>query len=85
MRNLPFPYVTIKFDSSGTQRKICSLAEAAELLELHWPRRDGEKLSLARQACQNALEGKVTCTAALEAFIEAAKEAGIYVGRHQIK
>jgi hypothetical protein len=42
-------------------------------------------LSAARQACLDALHGKITCTRAREAFIEAAKEAGIYVSQQILK
>jgi hypothetical protein len=60
------------------------VAEAAELLVLYWPTRVGEKLLEARQACQDALNGKITCTQARQAFIDAAKEAGIYVGQEYL-
>ncbi|CAN7677152.1 DUF982 domain-containing protein [Phyllobacterium sp. LjRoot231] len=62
-----------------------SIGEAAEFLLYHWPLAHGEKLSAARQACIDALHGKITCTRARAAFIEAAKEADIYVGQQILK
>jgi hypothetical protein len=84
MRDLPFPYVTILSDTPGQVRNVRSVAEAAELLVLYWPTRVGEKLLEARQACQDALDGEITCTQARQAFIDAAKEAGIYVGQEYL-
>jgi len=44
----------------------------------------GAQLLAAREACLDALEGKILCSAAREAFIEAAREAGINVGQQRI-
>ena len=38
----------------------------------------------AHQACQDALEGRITCMQARQAFIEAAREAGIYIGQKHL-
>jgi len=84
MRDLPFPYVTILTDQSGKARNICSVEEAAEWLVMYWPIEKGEKLMEARQACRDALEGRITCTKAREAFIDATKEAGIYGGQKHL-
>jgi hypothetical protein len=85
MRNLPFPYVTVLTGNGDKIRSISSIEEAAEFLLYHWPLARGEKLSAARQACIDALHGKITCTAARDAFIEAAREANIYVGQQMLK
>jgi hypothetical protein len=84
MRDLPFPYVTILSDSPGQVRNIRSVAEAAELLVVYWPTQKGDMLTAARQACQHALEGRITCTEARRAFIDAAREAGIYAGQKHL-
>jgi hypothetical protein len=84
MRDLPFPYVTVLTDKPGKTRNICSVEEAAEWLVMYWPIEKGEKLMEARQACRYALEGRITCTAARKAFIEAAREADIYIGQQKI-
>ena len=78
MRELPFPYVTVT-DDFGQARQIGSVGEAAVWLVAHWPIRNGDKLQGAKQACLDALAGKVTCRACRNAFIDAAKEAGIYI------
>ncbi|CAN7410414.1 DUF982 domain-containing protein [Phyllobacterium sp. LjRoot231] len=85
MRNLPFPYVTVLTGDADKTRNISSIDEAAEFLLYHWPLPIGEKLSAARQACIEALHGKITCTRARDTFIEAAKEADIYVGQQILK
>ena len=78
MRELPFPYVTIT-DQFGQVKNITSVAEASVWLVAHWPIRNSEKLQAAKLACLDALAGKATCTDCRKAFMEAAKEAGIYV------
>jgi hypothetical protein len=84
MRDLPLPYVTVLTDKPGTTRNICSVEEAAEWLVMYWPIETGEKLREARQACCDALEGRITCTKARNAFIEAAREADIYIGHKRL-
>jgi hypothetical protein len=85
MRNLQFPYVTILTGDVGKMRNITSIEGAAEFLLYHWPQPSGEKLTAARKACMDALHGKITCTTARDPFIEAAKEAEIYVGQQILK
>lgn len=80
MRNLPFPYVTVLTGNGDKIRNISSIEEAAEFLLYHWPLARGEKLSAARLACIDALHGKIICTAARDAFNEAAREAHIMSG-----
>ncbi|UXN66265.1 DUF982 domain-containing protein (plasmid) [Phyllobacterium sp. A18/5-2] len=78
MRELSFPSVTIMTDL-GKMKNIRSVVQAAEWLVAHWPVQTGDKFTVARQACLDALDGKVTRTACRDTFIEAAKEAGIYI------
>jgi hypothetical protein len=75
----PFPSVTIETQHAGKPRNIASVPEAAEVLLMNWPIHDGVKLKAARQKCLDALDGKVTITECRSAFIEAAKEARIFV------
>jgi len=84
MRSLPFPYVTVMTYQVGKTCNISSVEEAAENLMMNWPIKTGAQLLAARLACLDALEGKILCSAAREAFIEAAREAGIYVGQQRI-
>ncbi|PIO46252.1 DUF982 domain-containing protein [Phyllobacterium zundukense] len=69
----------------GKMRDVSCVEEAAENLAMNWPLKTGPKLSAAKQACLDALEGKILCTEARDAFIEAAKEAEIYVGQQSLK
>ncbi|WP_162707306.1 DUF982 domain-containing protein [Phyllobacterium sophorae] len=78
MRELSFPSVTIT-TAFGKTKNIRSVVQAAEWLVAHWPVLTGDKFTVARQTCLDALDEKVTCTACRDAFIEAAKEAGIYI------
>ena len=78
MRRLPFPYVTVTTNQFGKRKNIASVDQAAVWLVARWPIRNGDKLQAAKETCLEALDGKVTCTVARDAFIEAAKEAGIY-------
>ena len=78
MRDLPFPYVTIT-DQLGETKNIRSVIEAEIWLVAHWPMGNSDKFMAAKRACLDALAGTTTCTSCRDAFIEAAKEAGIYV------
>ena len=80
----PFPYVTITTDELGNTKNITSVDEAALCLIEHWSLQDGEKFKFAKQACIDALDGKVTCTECRDPFIEAAKEAGIFVEKKRL-
>ncbi|MBA8881097.1 DUF982 domain-containing protein [Phyllobacterium myrsinacearum] len=77
--SMEFPSVTIQTYHSGKSRNVTSVPEAAEVLLMNWPVHDGAKLKVARQLCLDALDGKTTITQARAAFIEAAKEAGVFV------
>jgi Protein of unknown function (DUF982) len=79
MTSMPFPAVTIQSDHAGRRRNIASVPEAAEVLLMSWPIHDGAKLKLARQKCLDALDGREAITDARAAFIEAAKEADIFL------
>ncbi|PSH58994.1 DUF982 domain-containing protein [Phyllobacterium sophorae] len=68
----------------GKTKDIESVGVAALWLVAHWPVQTGDKYQAARQACLEAWGEKVTCTACRDAFIEAAKEAGIYVTHQRL-
>lgn len=68
----------------GKSHNVASVEEAAENLAMNWPTKDGPMLSVAKQACRDALEGRITCTEARDAFIEAAREADIYIGQKRL-
>ena len=82
MRKSSFPFVTVT-DQFGEVKNIGSVGEAAVWLVAHWPITSSEKLTAAKQACLDALDGKVASTACRDAFVEAAKEARIYVTHKQ--
>ena len=84
MRNLPFPYVTVMTEHVGKTRNISSVQEAIEFMLHDWPIKNSRKLTAARQACLDALHGKITHTKARQAFIEAAREADIYIGQKRL-
>ncbi|WP_223615225.1 DUF982 domain-containing protein [Phyllobacterium calauticae] len=84
MRNLSFPYVTIETARTGTLRNISSVEEAYEWLTLYWPKHSrGERWSAAHQACIDAVSRRGNPVIVQKAFIEAAKEAGIYFNQQK--
>jgi hypothetical protein len=74
-----FQDVTIMTSQPGRMRAISSALSAAEFILNEWPINEGPKLSIAKYALLSCLEGKLSPGAARFAFIEAAKEADIYV------
>ena len=75
--NMAFPQVSLQFNHK--RRTIKSVPEAAEFLLMNWPTYEGAKLKEARQKCLNALNGSVAIFDARAAFIDAAKEAEIFI------
>lgn len=70
----------VRFEAGLNQHRIvASTHEAARVLIHHWPIREGEAYHEARQACLDALEGKVPAHAARSAFVRACGEAGMCV------
>jgi hypothetical protein len=78
-RKFPFESVTVQTRKIGLYRNIKSVEEAAEFLLHSWPKEKGRLELVARIACLNALEGGLPGDVAREAFVMAAKEAGILV------
>jgi Protein of unknown function (DUF982) len=75
----PFQDVTIMTSQPGRMRVISPAMSAAEYILTDWPNDEGEKLSIAKHCLLSCLECKLSPGAARIAFIEAAKEADIYV------
>lgn len=71
-------YVELELDGPGRFRRVRSTRAAVECLN-HWPTDRGAAHSLALTVCRAALERGVPRKVAREAFIYAAKEAGIQV------
>jgi Protein of unknown function (DUF982) len=65
----------------GSQRNVGSVREAAEcLVGIHWPRPGGAHHRAAAEVCLQAMAGEILPEAARQAFMEAAREAGILIG-----
>jgi hypothetical protein len=65
--------------SASTCRHVSSVSEAARMLVEEWPDefQASDKHTEAKKACLAALKGKGDIRAAREAFVEAAREAGL--------
>jgi hypothetical protein len=77
MTNLNFQHVIVK--NSGQMLNIASVEEASAFLAEGWPSQDGPRFRAASTACLGGLGGSVSINDVRNAFIDAAKEAGIYV------
>ncbi|AVA25878.1 DUF982 domain-containing protein [Rhizobium sp. LEGMi198b] len=73
----PFPAVTLVMGGAEGYRRVNSVQDATETLLEHWPIEDGEEYVTAVRICLDAMMGVVCVEAAREAFIKAAKEAGV--------
>jgi hypothetical protein len=80
MRKYPFRTVTVSTKEVGRYRTITSVEDAAEFLAHDWPTEKGPTHLKARIACLDVMERAVGVGVAREAFIDAAKESGIYIG-----
>jgi hypothetical protein len=80
-----FKPVKVRALSADGKRRITSLAEATEFILLEWPLDENLLLEEARQACLDAISGKVPVAFARAAFVAAAKQSGIYLGRSKLK
>eukprot|EP01132_Coremiostelium_polycephalum_P011196 gene11196-13720_t len=70
--------VAVRLGIAG-QRMIYSTWEAVECLKIHWPRNHGPKYRKALQSCMDALDGWKPAYKARRAFVDAAREAGIFL------
>ena len=74
-------YVEVELDGPGRFRRIRSTRDAMECLN-QWPSEGGAAYSEAMRVCRAVLERGVPRKIAREAFIYAAKEAGIQIRAH---
>ncbi|NTI77871.1 DUF982 domain-containing protein [Rhizobium rhizogenes] len=74
-----FPAVTLVMEGAGEYRRIDSVQSATKTLLEHWPIEDGEEYLSAIKVCLDAMMGAVHPSAAREALIKAAAEAGVSV------
>jgi hypothetical protein len=58
---------------------VATLWDAAQLLTACWPIDDGDEYLIAIRKCRDAIHGDIPAEDVREAFIRAAKEAGISV------
>ncbi|MEP7453341.1 DUF982 domain-containing protein [Phyllobacterium sp. SB3] len=63
----------------GSMKVITSIMQAAEFIVNEWPGTDSEKLDIAKHALIKCYDGEMSPGVVRMAFIEAAKEADIYV------
>lgn len=71
--------VIVQLGRVDRDRVISTTTEAAKMLLREWPA-TGEKHEAAMQICVEALKGRQTAGRVRSAFIDAAKEARIYLG-----
>jgi hypothetical protein len=69
--------VLVEIERTGKSRIIRSTHGAAVFLLYRWPGKGGPQHNAAREACIAVLAGEKPPEHARQAFIEAAKEAGI--------
>jgi hypothetical protein len=78
MARLGFDPISV-WISASDHRIVSNVGEAARMLVEEWPDdfQASDKHVAAKKACLAALQGKGDIRAAREAFIEAAREAGL--------
>jgi hypothetical protein len=80
MRDDHFEAVRIETDQPGRHVNVTSVRQVAERLTDKWPSsRQGVAYNRAVKACMDHFSGKRNIEAVRAAFIEAAKDAGIFV------
>lgn len=76
----PFHPVTVMTSKLGVMRGIGTVADAAKFLLYEWPEgKAGPKHLNARKVLLSCLEGNCSPAIARVAFVEAAREANIYI------
>lgn len=75
----PFKPVTVMTSKPGQSRGIGTAYDAAVFILDQWPERGGPKLTTAKQILLKCLAGECSAAVARVAFIEAARESGLYV------
>jgi len=61
-------------------RVVTNVRDAAQLLLREWPDQSSEKRQAAMEACLRVFRGEGSARSARRAFIEAAKDARIFLG-----
>jgi hypothetical protein len=70
----------------GSRRNISSVQEAAEcLVSGEWPKPRGVYYRKALRACYECLAGQIPIKPTRQAFIDAAREAGILIGEAPLR
>ena len=81
MRIGHFDIVTIKTDRPGQLLNVTNTRQVAELLTGPWPAQfRGKTYASAMKACMDHMEGKKSAEAVRKAFIDAAKDARLFIG-----
>ena len=70
--------------SEGSPYRVGDTFVATDCLLRRWPEKSGVFYRKARSACLEALEGRVPAYYAREAFIIAARDAGVLVVEHDL-
>lgn len=73
------PFKIVSVLRYGSSVGITSSHDAAVYMLEKWPDEDGPKAPLARQILLNCLAGECSASVARGTFVEAVKEAGIFV------
>lgn len=73
------PFKIVSILQVGKSIGITSAYDAAVFMLERWPNEDGHKAWLAKGILYECLAGRCSAAVARVAFIEAAKEAGIYI------
>lgn len=79
MEDKHFKEVTVMTRQVGKMRVITSVVQAAEFILNEWPGDNTKMLDIAKHALVECFDGKMSPGVARMAFIEAAKEAHIYI------
>ncbi|MBZ9653442.1 DUF982 domain-containing protein [Phyllobacterium lublinensis] len=66
-------------------RFVASAWEALECLRNQWPQQEGVEYKRAVRICKDALEGWMTAAKARQAFVRAARRAGVLVDNPSAK
>ncbi len=74
-----FPIVSVMSRKPGQVNGITSAYDAAKFMLEDWPEEDGPKARLAREILLKCLEGGCSPAVARVAFVEAAREANVFI------
>lgn len=63
----------------GEIQNLCNAGQAVDLLAKHWRSAGSQKHLAALRLCKQALNGDVSAEVARDAFVDAAREAHVFV------